>query len=146
MSILHLGCMISTAQLSTDTATVILEMQIPFGTGDTPFVEQIGSINDTFGNVVTIQSAMADDKAPPTLVSVVSTSTSSITVTFSEPISSQSANIENYNLLGTTIRNIDSGTEDGTVIISTSTFIDATLQIPITATIEDASGNILQGE
>ena len=52
MSILHLGCMISTAQLSTDTATVILEMQIPFGTGDTPFVEQIGSINDTFGNVL----------------------------------------------------------------------------------------------
>ena len=120
MSILHLGCMISTAQLSTDTATVILEMQIPFGTGDTPFVEQIGSINDTFGNAVTIQSAMADDKAPPTLVSVVSTSTSSIKntarITFSEPTSSQSANIENYNLLGTTIRNIDSGTEDGTVI------------------------------
>ena len=135
---------ISTVHLS-NYATTVLTMNTPFGTGDTPFVEQIGSITDTFGNDITMQSTIADDKAPPTLVSVVSTSTSSITVTFSEPISSQSANIENYNLLGTTIRNIGSGTEDGTVIISTSTFIDATLQIPITATIEDASGNILQG-
>ena len=146
MSILHLGCMISTAQLSTDTATVILEMQIPFGTGDTPFVEQIGSINDTFGNAVTMQSTIADDKAPPTLVSVVASSPSDIIVTFSEKISSKSTNIQNYDLSGATIRNTALGVADGTVVISTSTFVNATLTIPNTATIEDASGNILQGE
>ena len=94
--------------------------------------------------VIVLNAVDAEDRAPPTLVSVTSTSTSSITITFSEPISAQSANIENYNLLGTTIRNIGSGTEDRTVIISASTFIDATLQIPITATIEDTSGNVLQ--
>ena len=135
---------ISAAQLSNDTVTVILTMQIPFGTDNTPFVEQIGTINDISGNVVVMQSGTAEDRAPPTLVSVASTSTSSITITFSEPISAQSANIENYNLLGTTIRNIGSGSEDRTVIISASTFVDATLQIPITATIEDTSGNVLQ--
>ena len=135
---------ISTAQLSTDTATVILEMQIPFGTDGTPFVEQIGSINDTFGNAVTIQSAIAEDRTPPTLVSVISTSTSSITVTFSEKISAQSLTIGNYHLIGTTIRSVGSGTEDGTVIISTSPFPDAILQILNTSTISDLSGNRLQ--
>ena len=45
-------------------------MNTPFGTGDTPFVEQIGDITDTFSNAVTLQSAIADDRAPPTLVSV----------------------------------------------------------------------------
>ena len=132
------------AQLSNDTTIVELVMQIPFETDDTPFVEQIDSISDISGNVVVMQSGTAEDRAPPTLVSVTSASTSSITITFSEPISAQSANIDNYNLLGTTIRNIGSGTEDRTVIISTSTFIDATLQIPITAMIEDTSGNVLQ--
>ena len=141
----NLPSTISTAQLSTDTTIVILEMQIPFGTDGTPFVEQIGSINDTFGNAVTIQSAIAEDRTPPTLVSVVSTSTSSITVTFSEQISAQSLTIDNYNLIGTTIRNVGSGTEDGTVIISTNAFSDATLQILSTSTISDLSGNRLQG-
>ena len=135
---------ISTAQLSTDTATVVLEMQIPFGTGDTPFVEQIGLINDTFGNAVTIQSAIAEDRTPPTLVSVISTSTSSITVTFSEQMSAQTLTIGNYNLIGTTIRNVGSGIEDGSVIISTSPFPDAILQILNTSTISDLSGNRLQ--
>ena len=32
---------ISTVDLSTDAITVILTMNTPFGTGDTPFVEQI---------------------------------------------------------------------------------------------------------
>ena len=94
--------------------------------------QQIDTINDISGNAIVMQSGTAEDRAPPTLVSVASTSTS------------QSANTENYNLLGTTIRSIGSGTEDRTVIISASTFIDATLQIPITATIEDTSGNVLQ--
>ena len=135
---------ISTAQLSTDTATVILEMQIPFGTDGTPFVEQIGSITDIFGNAVTMQSAIAEDRTPPTLVSVISTSTSSITVTFSEQISAQSLTIGNYNLIGTTIRNVGSGTEDGSVIISTSAFPNAILQILNTSTIGDIDGNALQ--
>ena len=38
---------ISTVDLSTDAITVILTMNTPFGTGDTPFVEQIGDITDT---------------------------------------------------------------------------------------------------
>ena len=135
---------VSAAQLSNDTTIVVLTMQIPFETDDTPFVEQIDTINDISGNAIVMQSGTAEDRAPPTLVSVASTSTSSITMTFSEPVSAQSANTENYNLLGTTIRSIGSGTEDRTVIISASTFIDATLQIPITATIEDTSGNVLQ--
>ena len=65
---------ISTVDLSTDAITVILTMNTPFGTGDTPFVEQIGDITDTFNNAVTLQSAIADDRAPPTLVSVVASS------------------------------------------------------------------------
>ena len=140
---------ISTSDVVSLTPYTISEtmIHIPYTmvlTDDTPFVEQIDSISDISGNVVVMQSGTAEDRAPPTLVSVTSASTSSITITFSEPISAQSANIDNYNLLGTTIRNIGSGTEDRTVIISTSTFIDATLQIPITAMIEDTSGNVLQ--
>ena len=54
---------ISTVDLSTDAITVILTMNTPFGTGDTPFVEQIGDITDTFNNAVTLQSAIADDRA-----------------------------------------------------------------------------------
>ena len=136
---------ISAAHLSNDTITVILTMNSPFGTGDTPFVEQIGSITDTFGNAVTMQSAIADDKAPPTLVSAIASSASSITVTFSEKISSKSDNAQNYDLSGATIRNTGLGIADGTVVISTSKFVNATLTIPNTATIEDVSGNILQG-
>ena len=136
---------ISAAHLSNDTITVILTMNSPFGTGDIPFVEQIGSITDTFNNAVTIQSVMADDKAPPILVSAVASSTSDITVTFSEKITSKSTSIKNYDLTGATIRTTGLGIADGTVVISTSTFVNATLTIPNTATIEDVSGNILQG-
>ena len=52
---------INTVHLSDDTTTVILTMNTPFGTGNTPFIEQIGSITDTFGNPVTMQSVIADD-------------------------------------------------------------------------------------
>ena len=77
---------ISIVDLSGDATTVILTMNTRFGTGDTPFVEQIGTITDTFNNTVTMQSAIADDtNAPPTLVSnVIASSPSDITVTFSE--------------------------------------------------------------
>ena len=135
---------ISTTHLSNDATTVTLKMLIPFGTGGTPFVEQIGSITDIFGNAVTMQSTIADDRAPPTLVSAIASSASSITVTFSEKITSQSTNIGHYDVLGTTIIDTSPGIADGTVIISTSTFVDATLQILNTSTISDLSGNRLQ--
>ena len=136
---------INTVDLSDDATTVILTMNTQFGTGDTPFVEQIGSITDTFGNAVTMQSTIADDKAPPTLVSVVASSPSDIIVTFSEKISSRSTNIQNYDLSGATIRNTALGVADGTVVISTSMFVRASLSIPTSTTIEDISGNMLQG-
>ena len=136
---------ISAAHLSNDTITVILTMNSPFGTGDTPFVEQIGSITDTFGNAVTMQSTIADDKAPPTLVSVIASSPSDITVTFSEKISSKSTRIQNYDLSGATIRKTGLGVADGTVVISTSTFVKASIFISTSTTIEDISGNMLQG-
>ena len=44
------------AELSNDPDTVMITMQIPFGTGDTPFIEQPGTISDTLGNAVTLQS------------------------------------------------------------------------------------------
>ena len=75
---------ISGVSLSDDLTGVILTMQIPFGTGDTPFVEQIGSISDTFNNDVTMQGAVTQDRAPPILVSGITLGTSTITVTFSE--------------------------------------------------------------
>ena len=109
---------ISIVDLSDDATTVILTMNTRFGTGDTPFVEQIGTITDTFNNTVTMQSAIADDRAPPTLVSVIASSPSDITVTFSEKISSKSTSIQNYDLSGATIRNTGLGIADGTVVIS----------------------------
>ena len=137
---------ISTVDLSNDATTVILTMTTPFGTGDTPFVEQIGTITDTFNNDVTIQSAIADDRAPPTLVSVVASSTSDITVTFSEKISSKSTSIINYDLSGATIRNTGLGIADGTVVISTSMFVRASITISNSTTIEDISNNTVQGD
>ena len=136
---------ISTVHLSNDATTVILTMNSPFGTGDIPFVEQIGSITDTFNNAATIQSVMVDDRAPPILVSAVASSTSDITVTFSEKITSKSTSIKNYDLTGTTIRTTGLGIGDGTVVISTSTFVDAAITIPDTATIKDISNNTVQG-
>ena len=67
---------ISGVSLSDDLTGVILTMQIPFGTGDTPFVEQIGSISDTFNNDVTMQGAVTQDRAPPILVSGITLGTS----------------------------------------------------------------------
>ena len=136
---------ISTVDLSTDAITVILTMNTPFGTGDTPFVEQIGDITDTFSNAVTLQSAIADDRAPPTLVSVVASSPSDIIVTFSEKISSKSTNIQNYDLSGATIRNTGLGVADGTVVISTGMFVRASISISNSTTIEDISNNTVQG-
>ena len=136
---------ISEVDLSNDLTGVILTMRIPFGTGDTPLVEQIGSISDTFNNDITMQSAIAEDRAPPIIVSVVASSTSSITVTFSEPISEQSINIGNYDALGTTIRSTSWGITSESVIIYTSTFVDPAIKIPNNTTISDLSGNIMQG-
>ena len=136
---------ISTVDLSTDAITVILTMNTPFGTGNTPFVEQIGDITDTFSNAVTLQSAIADDRAPPTLVSVVASSPSDIIVTFSEKISSKSTNIQNYDLSGATIRNTGLGVADGTVVISTGMFVRASISISNSTTIEDISNNTVQG-
>ena len=53
---------ISIVDLSGDATTVILTMNTRFGTGDTPFVEQIGTITDTFNNTVTMQSAIAESR------------------------------------------------------------------------------------
>ena len=136
---------ISTVDLSSDATTAILTMNTPFGTGDTPFVEQIGDITDTFNNTVTLQSAIADDRAPPTLVSVVASSPSDIIVTFSEKISSKSTNIQNYDLSGATIRNTALGIADGTVVISASMFVRASISISNSTTIEDISNNVVQG-
>ena len=47
---------VSAAQLSNDTTIVVLTMQIPFETDDTPFVEQIDTINDISGNAIVMQS------------------------------------------------------------------------------------------
>ena len=113
--------------------------------GITPFVEQIGDITDTFSNAVTLQSAIADDRAPPTLVSVVASSPSDIIVTFSEKISSKSTNIQNYDLSGATIRNTGLGVADGTVVISTGMFVRASISISNSTTIEDISNNTVQG-
>ena len=155
---------ISIVDLSGDATTVILTMNTRFGTGDTPFVEQIGTITDTFNNTVTMQSGfikchfancgtitdicdtlLADDRAPPTLVSVIASSPSDITVTFSEKISSKSTSIQNYDLSGATIRNTGLGIADGTVVISTSTFVKASILISTSTTIEDISNNVIQG-
>ena len=77
--------------------------------------------------------------APPTLVSVIASSPSDITVTFSEKISSKSTSIQNYDLSGATIRNTGLGIADGTVVISTSTFVKASILISTSTTIEDIS-------
>ena len=136
---------ISGVSLSDDLTGVILTMQIPFGTGDTPFVEQIGSISDTFNNDVTMQGAVTQDRAPPILVSGITLGTSTITVTFSEQITSQSTTISHYDVLGSTIRSTGSGLANGTVIVSTSTFVNVAIEVPTSAIISDNFGNIVQG-
>ena len=92
----NLPSTISTVQFSSDTNNVIITMQIPFRTDATPLIEQPGLITDTFGNAVTMQSTIAHDRTPPIFVSVTSSSTSSVTVTFSEVLSLLSSNIANY--------------------------------------------------
>ena len=75
---------VSTVRLSSDPTEVIISMQIPFGTGDTPTIEQTGEILNTNGEDVSLGKITAEDRAPPYLVSAASLSTSSIKVTFSE--------------------------------------------------------------
>ena len=57
---------ISTVDLSTDAITVILTMNTPFGTGDTPFVEQIGlPTTITVQDGSTIPSSVLEFAIPP---------------------------------------------------------------------------------
>ena len=46
---------------------------------------------------------------------------------------------------GATIRNTGLGIADGTVVISTSTFVKASILISTSTTIEDISNNVIQG-
>ena len=119
-------------------------MAIPFETGDTPLIEQPGLISDTLGNAITIQSALAHDNTPPTFVSVISSSTSGVTVTFSELLSSVSTNVGNYDSIGPEIRTADPGLAYGTVVMTTSAFVDAGIQVSSPVAIEDSSGNEVQ--
>ena len=140
----NLPSVISTTDLSNDLTTVILTMAIPFETGDTPLIEQPGLISDTLGNAITIQSALAHDNTPPTFVSVISSSTSGVTVTFSELLSSVSTNVGNYDSIGPEIRTADPGLAYGTVVMTTSAFVDAGIQVSSPVAIEDSSGNEVQ--
>ena len=140
----NLPSTISTVQFSSDTNNVIITMQIPFRTDATPLIEQPGLITDTFGNAVTMQSTIAHDRTPPIFVSVTSSSTSSVTVTFSEVLSLLSSNIANYDSIGLEIRTANPGIVPGTVILSTSPFLDGGIRVSSPVLIEDASGNKAQ--
>ena len=129
------------AELSNDPDTVMITMQIPFGTGDTPFIEQPGTISDTLGNAVTLQSTTTRDGTAPIFISVVSASTSGLITIFGEGLSSLSFNIGNYDSIGPEVRSTDSGISDGTVIMVTSTFIDGGIRVSSPVVIEDSAGN-----
>ena len=140
----NLPSTISTVQFSSDTNNVIITMQIPFRTDATPLIEQLGLITDTFGNAVTMQSTIAHDRTPPIFVSATSSSTSSVTLTFSEALSLSSSNIANYDSIGFEIRTADPGIVPGTVILSTSPFLDGGIRVSSPVFIEDLSGNKAQ--
>ena len=119
-------------------------MQVSFGTGAIPFVEQPGTVTDILGNTITMQSAIARDRASPLLViPILSTSTNTIAVEFSEPITSPSNNIANYDLSSTDGRSAIFGPTGA--IITTSPFLDATFEISAPISIQDLTGNIANG-
>ncbi len=78
--------------------------------------------------------------APPVLVSAISTTTTEIILTFSEPITEQSGNEINYAITGAEIRDITK-IGSNTVLISASPFIIAIVQTAPLSNIQDFSGN-----
>ena len=134
---------IRSVEIFNDTI-VIITMQVSFGTGAIPFVEQPGTVTDILGNTITMQSAIARDRASPLLViPILSTSTNTIAVEFSESITSPSNNIANYDLSSTDGRSAIFGPTGA--IITTSPFLDATFEISAPISIQDLTGNIANG-
>ena len=90
---------ISAVGISSDLTQVIISMQIPFGTGDTPTIEQTGEILSTYGKNISIDKITAEDRAPPNLVSAISTEQSTIIVTFSEKMAPSFTAVDRYTVL-----------------------------------------------
>ena len=88
---------------SSDLTEVTILMQIPFGTGDTPTIEQTGEILNTYGKNISIGRITAEDRTPPYLVSAISTEQSTIIVTFSEKMAPSFTAVDRYSLHGTTL-------------------------------------------
>ena len=134
---------IDSIALSNGDTTVTLTMTSPFGTGTTPFIEQSGDILNVNGDSVNLARTSTQDLAPPVLVSAVSTITTEIILTFSEPITEQSGNEINYAISGAEIRDVTK-IGSNTVLISASPFTTAIVQITPLSNIQDFSGNIAE--
>ena len=96
--------------------------EISFGTGDTPTIEQTGEILNTNGKNISIGRITAEDRAPPYLVSAVSTSTSSITVTFSEKMAPSFTAVDRYYVTGPTLISTHPSPDSKSIILNTSAF------------------------
>ena len=134
---------ISAVILSSDPTEVIILMQIPFGTGDTPIIEQTGEILNTNGEDVSLGKITAEDRAPPYLVSAVSPSTSYIKVTFSEKMAPSFTAVDRYDVSGATVISTHPSPDSKSIILNSSTTIFGTENIRIYTLIEDANQNKL---
>ena len=132
---------ISAVGISSDLTQVIISMQIPFGTGDTPTIEQTGEILSTYGKNISIDKITAEDRAPPNLVSAISTEQSTIIVTFSEKMAPSFTAVDRYSVLGSaTVISTHPSPDSKSIILITSPFTGPT-GVSIDIPFEDANQN-----
>ena len=115
-------------------------MQIPFGTGDTPTIEQTGEILSTYGKNISIDKITAEDRAPPYLVSAISTEQSTIIVTFSEKMAPSFTAVDRYYVTGPTLISTHPSPDSKSIMLITSPFTDPT-GVSIDIPFEDANQN-----
>ena len=132
---------ISAVTLSSDATEVIITMNTPFGTDATPTIEQTGEILNTNGKNISIGKITAEDRAPPNLVSAISSSSSSIKVTFSEKMAPSFTAVDRYDVSGATVISTHPSHDSKSIILNTSLFVRASIQID--TLIEDANQNKL---
>ena len=116
-------------------------MNTPFETDATPTIEQTGEILNTNGKNISIGKITAEDRAPPNLVSAISSSSSSIKVTFSEKMAPSFTAVDRYDVSGATVISTHPSHDSKSIILNTSLFVRASIQID--TLIEDANQNKL---
>ena len=132
---------ISAVTLSSDATEVIITMNTRFGTDATPTIEQTGEILNTNGKNISMGRITAEDRAPPYLVSAITTGHSTIIVTFSEKMAPSFTAVDRYDVSGTTLISTHPSPDSKSIILNTSLFVRASIQID--TLIEDANQNKL---